>query len=129
MVLQLSVKKTQSIATNGKGKKFNTYYQVIPATEDLNAALRIEDGQRYKERGRVPLFYVDGLTIPSTEEGNEEPMNPVYFRIQDLKDEWTKQYPDQSIPTIRVRELGETFREMIKPGKTAFVLFCVILCV
>ena len=116
LVLQLSVKKSQSIATNGKGKKFNTYYQVIPATEDLNAALRIEDGQRYKERGRVPLFYVDDLTIPSTEEGNEGPMNPVYFRIQDLKDEWTKQYPDQSIPTIRVRELGETFREMIKPA-------------
>ena len=116
LVLQLSVKKTQSIATNGKGKTFNTYYQVIPSTEDLNAALRIEDGQRYKERGRVPLFYVDGLTIPSTEEGNEGPMNPVYFRIQDLKDEWTKQYPDQSIPTIRVRELGETFREMIKPA-------------
>ena len=126
LVLQLSVKKTQSIATNGKGKKFNTYYQVIPATEDLNAALRIEDGQRYKERGRVPLFYVNGLTIPSTEEGNEGPMNPVYFRIQDLKDEWTKQYPDQSIPTIRVREMGETFREMIKPGKFTFV--CISVC-
>ena len=128
LVLQLSVKKTQSIATNGKGKKFNTYYQVIPATEDLNAALRIEDGQRYKERGRVPLFYVDGLTIPSTEEGNEGPMNPVYFSIQDLKDEWTKQYPDQSISTIRVRELGETFREMIKPGKSRLYCFCNSVC-
>jgi len=128
LVLQLSVKKTQSNATNGKGKRFNTYYQVIPATEDLNAALRIEDGQRYKERGRVPLFYVDDLTIPSTEEGNEGPMNPVYFRIEDLKDEWTKQYPDQSIPTVRVRELGETFREMIKPGKFAkFVCISVFI--
>ena len=115
VVMQLSVKKTQSVATNGKGKKFSTYYQVIPATEDLNAALRIENGQRYQERGRVPLFYVDGLTIPSTEEGNEGPMNPVYFRVKDLKAEWSKQYPDKDVPTIKVRELNETFRAMIRP--------------
>lgn len=115
LVMQLSVKTTQSVATNGKGKTFKTYYQVIPSTEDLNAALRIEQGQRYKERGRVPLFYVDGLTLPSSEEGNDGPMNPVYFRIQDLKDEWNKQYPDKDLPTIEVRELNETFRAMIRP--------------
>ena len=116
LVMQLSVKTTQSVATNGKGKTFKTYYQVIPSTEDLNAALRIEQGQRYKERGRVPLFYVDGLTLPSSEEGNDGPMSPVYFRIQDLKDEWNKQYPDKDLPvTIKVRELNETFRAMIRP--------------
>jgi len=32
VVMQLSVKKTQSVAQNGKGKKFDTYYQVIPST-------------------------------------------------------------------------------------------------
>lgn len=92
VVVQLSVKKTQSIATNGKGKKFNTYYQVIPATEDYEAALRIENGPRYGEKGRVPLFYVDGLTLPPKIEGGEL-FSPVYFRGKDLKDEWDRQNP------------------------------------
>lgn len=112
-VMQLSVKKTQSVAQNGKGNKFNTYYQVIPSTEDLNSALRIENTPRYSERGRVPLFYVDGLTI-STEEGSD--MSPVFFRTKDLMAEWTRQFPDKEIPKIKVRELNETFRAMIRPG-------------
>ena len=116
VVMQLSVKKTSSIATNGKGKKFSTFYQLIPETSDLNAALRIESsGQRYKERGRVPLFYVDGLTLPSNEEGGGT-VHPVYFRGKDLKDEWDRQYPDKALPTLKVRELNETFRAMITPG-------------
>ncbi|KAL3804257.1 hypothetical protein ACHAWO_009858 [Cyclotella atomus] len=112
VVMQLSVKKTQSAAQNGKGNKFVTYYQVIPSTEDLNAALRIENSQRYSERGRVPLFFVDGLTI--SEDGAE--VNPVYFRTKDLIAEWQKQYPDKEVPQIKVRELNETFRAMIRPG-------------
>ena len=113
IVMQLSVKKTQSVAQNGKGNKFDTYYQVIPSTEDLNAALRIENSQRYSERGRVPLFYVDGLTIIS-EDGAV--MNPVFFRTKDLIAEWQKQYPDKEVPKIKARELNETFRAMIRPG-------------
>ena len=112
IVMQLSVKKTQSVAQNGKGNKFDTYYQVIPSTEDLNAALRIENSQRYSERGRVPLFYVDGLTM--LEEGAA--VNPVFFRVKDLIAEWQKQYPDKEVPKIKVRELNETFRAMIRPG-------------
>ena len=119
IALQLSVKKTSSIAQNAKDKKFNTYYQVIPSTEDLNAALRIENGPRYSERGRVPLFYIDGLTLPA-EAGGEEGMDivtPVYFRIKDLTAEYMKQHPNTTnIPKIRVRELNETFRAMITPG-------------
>lgn len=115
VVVQLSVKKTQSIATNGKGKKFNTYYQVIPATEDYEAALRIENGPRYGEKGRVPLFYVDGLTLPPKIEGGEL-FSPVYFRGKDLKDEWDRQNPGTDLPKIKVRELNETFRAMIRPG-------------
>ena len=112
IVMQLSVKKTQSVAQNGKGNKFNTYYQVIPSTEDLNAALRIENSPRYSERGRVPLFYVDGLTV--VEDATE--VNPVFFRTKDLIAEWQKQFPDREVPKIKVRELNETFREMIRPG-------------
>jgi hypothetical protein len=112
IVMQLSVKKTQSVAQNGKGNKFDTYYQVIPSTEDLNAALRIENSPRYNERGRVPLFYVDGLTI--LEDSAE--MNPVFFRTKDLIEEWKKQYPDKEVPKVQVRELNETFRSMIRPG-------------
>ncbi|KAL7466603.1 hypothetical protein ACHAXS_006903 [Conticribra weissflogii] len=123
VVMQLSVKKTQSVAQNGKGKKFDTYYQVIPSTEDLNAALRIENGPRYSERGRVPLFYIDGLTIPSPSnepDGATITMNPVYFRIKDLVSEYQKQNPnatyEEITPKIKVRELNETFRAMIRPG-------------
>ena len=92
VVMQLSVKKTKSTAQNSKDRTFSTFYQVIPATEDLNAALNIENGPRYGERGRVPLFYVDGLTLPATAEG-DAPLNPVYFSIKDLKAEWEKQHP------------------------------------
>jgi hypothetical protein len=122
IALQLSVKKTSSIAQNAKDKKFNTYYQVIPSTEDLNAALRIENGPRYSERGRVPLFYIDGLTLPApaaagAEEGIDDVVTPVYFRIKDLTAEYMKQHPNTTnIPKIRVRELNETFRAMITPG-------------
>ena len=116
IAMQLSVKKTSSIAQNAKDKKFSTYYQVIPSTEDLNAALRIENGPRYSERGRVPLFFVNGLTLPSNEDGLDE-VTPVYFRIKDLKTEWSKQHPDNNeLPKIQVRELNETFRAMITPG-------------
>ena len=116
IAMQLSVKKTQSVAQNAKGKTFSTYYQVIPATEDLNAALRIDSGQRFKERGRVPLFFVDGLTLPSNEEGLDR-VTPVYFILKDLVKEWKKQYPEATdLPKIQVRELNETFRAMITPG-------------
>ena len=115
IAMQLSVKKTQSVAQNAKGKTFSTYYQVIPATEDLNAALRIDSGQRFKERGRVPLFFVDGLTLPSNEEGLDR-VTPAFFILKDLVKEWKKQYPDSDLPKIQVRELNETFRAMITPG-------------
>ena len=141
VAMQLSVKKgTSSIAQNGQGKSFNTYYQVIPSQEEQNAALRIEDGPRYRERGRVPLFYIDGLQIPSKDDDNSiknnndddeggssssssssmmTMMNPVYLHVQDLKDEWQRQHPsndDSMLPPIKVRELNETFRAMIRPG-------------
>jgi hypothetical protein len=125
-VMQLSIRKTSSLAQNGKGKRFDTYYQVIPSQEDQNAALKIEDGPRYRERGRVPLFYVDGLTLPPSSSSSSSTtmdidpaaarMDPVYFRVQDLKDEWNAQYPELPLPNIRVRELNETFRAMIRPG-------------
>jgi hypothetical protein len=143
VVMQLTVKKTSSIAQNGQGKRFTTYYQVIPNQDEQNAALRIEDGPRYRERGRVPLFYIDGLQIPFEDDENDNNnnnnneggsgsgsgsssmktmMNPVYLHIQDLKDEWQRQHPSSNgsistnMPPIKVRELNETFRAMIRPG-------------
>ena len=115
VAMQLSVKKTSSIAQNGKGKTFNTYYQVIPETADMNAALRIENSPRYNERGRVPLFFVDGLSLPSKEDPDSF-SKPVFFRIKDLKEEWQRQFPDKDLPKVQVRELNETFRSMIRPG-------------
>ncbi len=130
LALQLSIKSTKSLALNGRGKTFATYYQIIPDTFALNAALRIDDGMRYRERGRIPLFYVDGMTVvvPSDKNvagersgdggGGSELLHPVYLNIKDLKEEWNKQHPDSSevLPPIKVRELNETFRSMIRPG-------------
>ena len=122
-VMQLTVRRAKSVARNGKGREFDAYYQVIPSQEDQNAALRIEDGPRYRERGRVPLFYVDGLTLAAppddgpSPEGGSATVNPVYFRVRDLRDEWERQHPDGTpLPAVRVRELNETFRAMIRPG-------------
>lgn len=126
LALQLSVRKMKMKAQNGKDRTFSTFYQVIPETSDLNAALRIENGPRYGERGRVPLFYLDGLTLPPADDGGGEATtttterrNPVYFRGRDLKAEWERQHPGgEEFPTskLRVRELNETFRAMITPG-------------
>ena len=122
-VMQLTVRRAKSVARNGGGREFDAYYQVIPSQEDQNAALRIEDGPRYRERGRVPLFYVDGLTLAAppddgpSPEGGSATVNPVYFRVRDLRDEWERQHPDGTpLPAVRVRELNETFRAMIRPG-------------
>ena len=108
VAMQLSVKKgTSSIAQNGQGKSFNTYYQVIPSQEEQNSALRIEDGPRYRERGRVPLFYIDGLQIPSKDDDNS---------IKNNNDEGGSSSIATNLPPIKVRELNETFRAMIRPG-------------
>lgn len=98
-----------------------TFVNIWHLKEDLNAALRIEKGPRYSERGRVPLFYIDNLTIPSKEpDGTTIQANPVYFRFKDLIAEYKRQNPDSSneeiAPKIKVRELNETFRSMIRPG-------------
>eukprot|EP00985_Skeletonema_marinoi_P016943 scaffold9222_cov126-Skeletonema_marinoi.AAC.1 len=107
-----------AIGEDGTGEVPDTWGQariVIPATEDLNAAMRIDSGQRFKERGRVPLFFVDGLTLPSNEEGLDR-VTPAFFILKDLVTEWKKQYPDSDLPKIQVRELNETFRSMITPA-------------
>ncbi len=119
LALQLSIKpNTKSLALNGRGKTFATYYQIIPDTSALNAALRIEDSMRYRERGRVPCFYVDGLTVEGGGDNGKEMLHPVYLNIKDLRDEWKKQHPDgdEELPPIKVRELNETFRSMIRPA-------------
>ena len=46
-------------------------------------------------------------------------VSPVYFRAKDLIAEWKRQNPDANdgdMPRIKVRELNETFRAMIRPG-------------
>ena len=52
--------------------------------------------------------------LPPSGEG-EAATNPVYFRVQDLRDEWERQRPGEELK-VRVRELNETFRAMIRPG-------------
>lgn len=67
---------------------------------------------RYKQRGRVPLFYVDGFQLP-------DGTTPAYFSTKDLRTAWNARTPGEQPllnSRIQVRELSETFRAMIKPG-------------
>jgi hypothetical protein len=70
---------------------------------------------RYRQRGRVPLFYVDGFQLP-------DGTTPAYFSTKDLRMAWNAARNPSSEPQpllnsgIQVRELSETFRAMIKPG-------------
>jgi hypothetical protein len=78
--------------------------------------LRLENSMRYRQRGRVPLFYVDGFQLPNG-------LTPAYFSTKDLRIAWNQQQQQQAQQPllnsqIQVRELSETFRAMIKPGGT-----------
>ena len=85
----------------------------------------MDNDSRYSERGSAPLFYIDDITLSSTnkEDGTITQYNPVYFRVQDLLSEYANRNPDAAaspvdeiMAKVRVRELNETFRGMIRPG-------------
>ena len=122
LALRLTVKQVSNTAQNGKS--FRSSYQVLPSAEGLEMALRLEksnNSMRYQQRGRVPLFYVNELlTVTNISAGAGVPQTPAFFSTKDLRLEWNKQFPDQPLlnSRIRVRELSETFRAMIKPGGT-----------
>jgi len=117
--MQLSVKKRTRKGQDGI--TLESINDLIPSAADLDDASRLDKSGRYTQKGRVPMFYFDGLTLPPDEEamGNADPRVPVFFSKIDLLNEWNKQYPGQEPPkTTKVLDLIETFQSLIRPGGT-----------
>lgn len=68
-------------------------------TQDDRQDAMAMDG-RFKDQGKVPLFYSTEL---ATEEGDEPKELPVYFRRKDLVNEWNRRYPGEPLPSSSVR--------------------------
>jgi Tic22-like family len=127
VAIQLAVSKRQRIGVNTKNKgnvegiKFNTYNDVVASAEGISDAKIVPNSgnpDRWSQKGRVPLFYIDGLTITDPK-GGPTPKQPRYFNKADLLAEWKKQQQQQNgsgltvSPTIQVIEMIELFRNAI----------------
>ena len=104
VALQLALRKTQREAVNSE-LKFNTFNDIVPSSEGVEAAKEVEAGnkEKWSQKGRVPLFYIEGLKL---DDGKE----PRYFNQVDLLQEWKRQHPNDSPPAIQLTELVDTYR-------------------
>jgi len=114
--MQLSIKKRMRKGQDGLN--LESINDLIPSAADLDDASRIDKSGRYTQKGRVPMFYYEGLTLPPDEAtmGNTEPRVPVYFSKVDLVSQWNKQNPGTDPPKLQVLDLIETFQMLIRPG-------------
>merc|ERR1712232_676341 len=64
--------------------------------------------------GKVPLFYIDDMTLAS-QNGNQERV-PLYFRRKEVLQEWKRLHPSQKVPEVKVTELFSVVAEMVRPG-------------
>mmetsp|Transcript_1161 Transcript_1161/g.1613 ORF Transcript_1161/g.1613 Transcript_1161/m.1613 type:complete len:363 (-) Transcript_1161:252-1340(-) len=110
MRLSVTPKKRKTQA----GIVLDSVSDVISSAEGIEDALKFTRSQRYSQKGRVPLFVANELTVAQPDGTVKK---PAYFRVNDLREEWNAQYPDGgAVPTIQVIDLLETFTDMVKPG-------------
>lgn len=109
VALQLSLRKSQREATNGNGIKFNTFNDLVPSQEGVDDAKALDNNNpaKWEQKGRVPLFYIKGLTLDNGKE-------PRYFNQRDLLQEWERQkqqqQPPPPPPTIQIVEMVDLYR-------------------
>mmetsp|Transcript_28082 Transcript_28082/g.59286 ORF Transcript_28082/g.59286 Transcript_28082/m.59286 type:complete len:337 (-) Transcript_28082:127-1137(-) len=103
-----SVPLDLAVSLASKGKLAGAYFRLAPSVSDIEAALEL-DGTDDLPEGKVPLFYVDGMTI-------SDEVSPLYFQKDQLEREWQRQSKDK--PDIKVTELFATITEMVRPGGT-----------
>ncbi|KAL3766676.1 hypothetical protein ACHAWU_003432 [Discostella pseudostelligera] len=116
-----SVPLDLAVSLASKGKLAGAYFRLAPSELDIENALTI-DGSDDLPEGRVPLFYVEDMTI--TDMG--EVKSPLYFQQDQAIAEYRNQMKrDKSIgknassdPNIKVTELFATITEMLRPGGT-----------
>lgn len=109
VALQLTLRNTQRKALNN-GVLFNTFDDIVASEESVNDAKSVDtnNSDRWAQKGRVPLFYTDGLVL-------ENGKSPRYFNKQDLLVEWTNQNPDKpEQPKIKIVEMVDLFRNSFK---------------
>lgn len=109
VALQLTLRKSQREAVNN-GIKFNTYNDIVPSQEGVDDAKELEKNSnpgKWEQKGRVPLFYLPGLTLT---DGRE----PRYFNQRDVLLEWDRQHPGMTPPPVQIVELVDLFRIALK---------------
>ncbi|KAL7490369.1 hypothetical protein ACHAWX_001386 [Stephanocyclus meneghinianus] len=116
-----SVPLDLAVSLASKGKLAGAYFRLAPSETDIEDALSI-DGSDDLPEGKVPLFYMENMTIY---EGGDL-RSPLYFQKNQLIAEWKEQQQKQrtssndnrAVPDIKVTELFATLTEMIRPGGT-----------
>jgi hypothetical protein len=109
IALQLTIRNTQRKALNN-GILFNTYNDIVASEEATEDAKSVDtkNPDRWVQKGRVPLFYIDGLVL-------ENKKSPRYFNKKDLMTEWASQNPpDKPQPKIQIVEMVDLFRNSIR---------------
>lgn len=114
-----SVPLDLAVSLASKGKLAGGYFRLAPSVEDIEDALAL-DGTDDLPEGRVPLFYVEGMTV------SEGAVEPLYFNKRQLELELRQQKKKQSLgdgdkaesADIKVTELFATLTEMVRPGGT-----------
>jgi len=67
--------------------------------------------RRFKDQGKVPLFYIDNSSDKSSSE--DEPLN-VYFARKDLVAAWNRRNPGQPLPPVKAFDLVEIFEYTLR---------------
>ena len=119
-----SVPLDLAVSLCSKGKLAGAYFRLAPSESDIEDALAV-DGTDDLPEGRVPLFYVEDMTISE----GAETISPLYFQKAALISEWKRQQKKQQsssaaggkegeLPNVKVTELFATITEMIRPDGT-----------
>ena len=109
VALQLALRKTQRKAINYKDTLIDTFNDMVASEEGVEDAQLIDarnNPDRWTQKGRVPLFYISGLTV----ERDGRTLSPRYFNKLNLLEEWNRQHPDISPPTIEIVEMVNLYR-------------------
>eukprot|EP00571_Detonula_confervacea_P013979 CAMPEP_0172306510 /NCGR_PEP_ID=MMETSP1058-20130122/7563_1 /TAXON_ID=83371 /ORGANISM="Detonula confervacea, Strain CCMP 353" /LENGTH=361 /DNA_ID=CAMNT_0013018419 /DNA_START=162 /DNA_END=1247 /DNA_ORIENTATION=- len=112
-----SVSMDLAVSLAAKGKLAGAYFKLAPSESDIEDALAA-DGTDDLPEGKVPLFYMDDMTISD----RDEVVSPLYFQKEQLITEWQRQQKKNesddknASPTVKVTELFATLTEMLRPG-------------
>jgi len=116
VAIQLALRKSQRGAVNYKDIKLNTFHDIVPSQEGVDDAKTLDANNnpaKWEQKGRVPLFYIPGMTLP--DDGRE----PRYFNVRDLIAEWKRQHGDETVPKIAIVELVDLFRSQLSQGSSS----------